>query len=355
VTCAALDAAVGTASALLAPLGEQVVPGGRLGPLTTYRVGGRAALLVTATGVPDLDLLRVAVRASGLPVLVIGRGSNLLVADSGFAGIGVLLDPSRFGEVRINRPPDGSGHPDRPVDPNVTVVRAGGAVPLPALARQTVEAGLTGLEWAVGVPGSVGGAVRMNAGGHGSDIAHSLRACEVVDIGGDGPSELIRMSSPDLRFGYRTSTIHTAHVVLAAEFEVRPGDRTTGRTMIRDIVRWRRQHQPGGQNAGSVFTNPPGEPPANSAGWLIETAGCKGRRVGSAMVSPKHANFIQADDRGSADDVRRLMDVVRHEVQRVHGIDLHPEVRMVGFPEASTTDREVSTSSGESTASGEPG
>jgi UDP-N-acetylmuramate dehydrogenase len=317
----ALKAAVRSAAARLAPLGERVVPGGPLGALTTYRVGGPAALLVTVTDEADLVSLRDAVRASGLPILVIGRGSNILVADSGFPGIGVLLDPSGFGAVDV----DG------------TVVRAGGAVPLPALARQTVEAGLTGLEWAVGVPGSVGGGVRMNAGGHGSDVAHSLRACRVVDVGGDGSTDGIWVSAPDLRFGYRTSAIQPSQVVVAAEFEARPGDRAAGRATIRDIVRWRRQHQPGGQNAGSVFTNPPGEPPANSAGWLIEQAGCKGRRWGSAMVSPKHANFIQADDGGSADDVQRLMEVVRHEVQRVHGIDLHPEVRLVGFKASSST------------------
>ncbi len=309
------DAAVRRASARLALLGERVVTAGPLGPLTTYRVGGPAALLVTVTGEGDLASVRSAVLASGLPVLVIGRGSNLLVADSGFAGIAVALDPSGFGAVAI----DGS------------VVQAGGAVPLPALARQTVEAGLTGLEWAVGVPGSVGGGVRMNAGGHDSDIAHSLRACQLVDIGGDGPTGGVRVTAGDLHFGYRTSAIQPSQVVIAAEFEGRPGDPATGRVTIRDIVRWRRQHQPGGQNAGSVFANPPGEPPANSAGWLIDKAGCKGRRWGSAMVSPKHANFIQADDGGSADDVRRLMEVVHGEVQRVHGIDLHPEVRLVGF------------------------
>jgi UDP-N-acetylmuramate dehydrogenase len=212
---------------------------------------------------------------------------------------------------------------------------------LPALARQTVEAGLTGLEWAVGVPGSVGGGVRMNAGGHGSDIAHSLRACQVVDIGGPGATDAGWVSTANLQFGYRTSAIEPSQVVVAAEFETSRGDRETGRATIRDIVRWRRQHQPGGQNAGSVFTNPPGEPPANSAGWLIEKAGCKGRRLGSAMVSPKHANFIQADDGGTADDVRRLMELVRHEVKRVHGVDLHPEVRMIGFDQVSTSTGEL--------------
>jgi UDP-N-acetylmuramate dehydrogenase len=252
-----------------------------------------------------------------LPVLVIGRGSNLLVADAGFAGVAVLLDPTGFGAVDIK----GVG------------VRAGAAVPLPALARQTVDAGLRGLEWAVGVPGSVGGGVRMNAGGHGSDIAHSLQACQIVDLGASNPpGTVLSLTLDDLAYGYRTSAIGSTQVVVAAEFELTPGDRAEGQATIRDIVRWRREHQPGGQNAGSVFTNPPGEPPANSAGWLIETAGCKGRRWGSAMVSPKHANFIQADGGGSADDVRALIATVRAEVVRAHGITLHPEVKMIGFP-----------------------
>ena len=130
-------------------------------------------------------------------------------------------------------------------------------------------------------------------------------------------------------------------MVVEAVFELRPGERELGRATIRDIVRWRRQHQPGGQNAGSVFTNPPGNPPANSAGWLIDRAGCKGRRWGSAMVSPKHANFIQADAGGSADDVRRLMEMVQSEVHRVHGIRLDPEVQMIGFAQPSTSSREL--------------
>jgi FAD binding domain len=150
----------------LAPLGDQVTAGGDLGRLTTYRVGGGAAVLVTARRPADLDLVRDAVWTSGLPLLVVGRGSNLLVADAGFGGIALVLDSEGFGAVIV----DG-------VD-----VRAGAAVALPALARQTVDAGLTGLEWAVGVPGSVGGGVRMNAGGHGSDIAHTLHSCRVEDL-----------------------------------------------------------------------------------------------------------------------------------------------------------------------------
>jgi UDP-N-acetylmuramate dehydrogenase len=308
---------VGVAQDILTPLGDQVVVGGGLGVLTTYRVGGCAALLVTARQESDLGLVRVAAHQSGLPVLVVGRGSNLLVADGGFGGLAVLLDGDGFGSVEIEG----------------AEVRAGASVPLPALARQTVEAGLTGFEWAVGVPGSVGGGVRMNAGGHGSDIAHSLQRCRVVAVGRDGAGQARTMTLADLGYGYRTSAIQATDVVVEATFALAAGDPEAGRATIRDIVRWRREHQPGGQNAGSVFTNPPGQPPANSAGWLIDTAGCKGRRWGSALVSPKHANFIQADEDGSADDVRALLEAVRTEVRRVHGVLLQTEVRLVGFDE----------------------
>ncbi|HEX4863667.1 MAG TPA: UDP-N-acetylmuramate dehydrogenase [Acidimicrobiales bacterium] len=307
-------AAVAAAMKVLSDLGDRVIPDGDLGSMTTYRVGGRAALVATMRSVDELGLIKDALVASGLPVVVIGRGSNMLVSDRGFAGLALVLDPGCFSDVEVA----GTG------------VRAGAALPLPALARQTVEAGLTGLEWAVGVPGSVGGGVRMNAGGHGSDIAHHLESATVVDVlAGAIPEELALES---MRFAYRRSSVTPHHVVVAATFRLEPGDPEQGRETIREIVRWRREHQPGGQNAGSVFTNPPG----TSAGWLIDSAGLKGRRVRSAEVSPKHANFIQADPGGSADDVNELIVLIRDEVRRVHGIDLHAEVRLVGFSSSSS-------------------
>jgi UDP-N-acetylmuramate dehydrogenase len=302
--------AVAVALETLEPLGDRAVARGELGALTTYRVGGAAAILVTAGSLDDLYAVATAADESGLPVLVVGRGSNLLVADAGFPGIAVVLDPAGFADVTIERP----------------TVAAGAAVALPALARQTVEAGLTGMEWAVGVPGSVGGAVRMNAGGHGSDVAHTLVDCHLVDLGRPGARVEVR-TRDQLRFGYRSSAVTASMVVTGGRFALQPGDPDSGRDTIRQIVRWRREHQPGGQNAGSVFTNPPGD----SAGRIIDAAGLKGRRFGSAMVSPKHANFIQADTGGRADDVKALMAIVAEEVLAKYGITLHPEVRMVGF------------------------
>jgi len=310
-------AAVDVAAAILGDRARRDVP---IGPLTTYRVGGRAALLFEAFGVEDLALAARALAASGLPVLVVGNGSNLLVADRGFDGLALILAPGAFSQVDF-----GPGNQ----------VSAGGAVQLPVLARQTAAAGLTGLEWAVGVPGSVGGAVRMNAGGHGAGISDVLVRCRWVDLSHN--PEVLDVVAADLRFGYRRSAVEAHHVVIEAEFALAKGEREDSEAMIRDIVRWRREHQPGGQNAGSVFTNPAGDPPRNSAGWLVDAAGLKGRRLGSAMVSDKHANFIQADPGGSADDVRALISEVQRLVADRLGVELQTEVQLVGFGQLSTS------------------
>ncbi len=290
-----------------ASFGDRVRFDAPIGELTTYRVGGRAAALVVLETESEITELARIVSDGALPTLVIGRGSNLLIADSGFDGVAVMLGEG-FSRVEIE---GGS-------------VRAGGSVKLPVLARATVAAELTGLEWAVGVPGSVGGAVRMNAGGHGSDMSQSLVSATVADLN-TGIVETIDASR--LRLGYRTSSIGGSQIVVSTEFSLSPGDSEQGRRTMVDIVQWRRANQPGGQNAGSVFTNPPGQ----SAGRLIEEAGAKGLRIGSAEVSSRHANFIQADEGGSAADVFALMREVRRMVHEVHGVELQPETRLVGF------------------------
>ena len=219
------------------------------------------------------------------------------------------------------------GAPFTAIDIDRTIVRAGGAVSLPVLARRTAKAGLTGLEWCVGVPGSVGGAVRMNAGGHGSDTKAALRRCRVADLG-DG--RVAEIDAVRLDLGYRRSNLTARHVVVWAEYDLSAADSEQSAAEIAEIVRWRREHQPGGQNAGSIFTNPPGD----SAGRLIDQAGLKGFRVGSAHVSAKHANFFQADDDGSADDIRALIEEVRRRVEATTGVRLEPELHMVGFADA---------------------
>jgi len=147
--------------------------------------------------------------------------------------------------------------------------------------------------------------------------------------------QIVESQAGDLSFGYRRSAVRAHHVVLNAEFVLGRGGRERSEETIREIVRWRREHQPGGQNAGSVFTNPAAEPPRDSAGWLLEAAGLKGHRHGTAEVSEKHANFIQADPGGSADDVVALMIEMQRRVEERFGIRLHAEVKLVGF------DREI--------------
>jgi UDP-N-acetylmuramate dehydrogenase len=299
-----VSAAVEAAAAELGDRARRDVP---LAPYTTYRVGGPAALFVEARSDDDLAAVAEAVRRSGVDTLVVGKGSNLLVADAGFDGLALALGEA-FATVGV----DG------------TTVRAGGAAPLPVLARRTVAAGLTGLEWAVGVPGSVGGGVRMNAGGHGSDVAATLVRVRVLDL---ATGHDVVVPAADLELGYRRSAVTATRVVVWAEFALAPGDVEAGTAELAEIVRWRREHQPGGQNCGSVFTNPAGD----SAGRLVDAAGCKGLRRGTAHVSGKHANFIQADPGGSADDVAALIAEVRARVAEHAGVDLHPELRMVGF------------------------
>jgi UDP-N-acetylmuramate dehydrogenase len=177
----------------------------------------------------------------------------------------------------------------------------------------------------VGVPGTVGGAVRMNAGGHGSDMAACVLDATILDLLA-GERRVVPATS--LAFGYRRSAVAPHHLVVSATLGLSTGDPAAGERALAEIVAWRRAHQPGGPNAGSVFTNPPGD----SAGRLIDAAGCKGLRVGTAEVSPKHANFIQADKGGSADDVAALMAEVRRRVLDHAGVELHAETKMVGFP-----------------------
>jgi UDP-N-acetylmuramate dehydrogenase len=285
--------------------------------LSTYRIGGPVAVLARVRSVDALADVAAVARRHQPRLLVIGRGSNLLMSDAGFSGLVVLLE----GDFESIELPGRDGERDEPV------VRAGGAVPLPVLARRAAAAGFAGLEFYVGIPGSVGGAVRMNAGGHGRETIEVLRRAWVIDLAGAGASAAPdERTLADLGLGYRRSNLRPSDVVCAAEFSVKPDDVAACEARLSDIVRWRREHQPGGQNAGSVFRNPPGD----SAGRLIDAAGLKGLRVGGAVVSQKHANFFQAEPGTTARDVRDLVAEVRRRVAQQTGVELVPELHMVG-------------------------
>jgi UDP-N-acetylmuramate dehydrogenase len=294
------------AAALAARLPGKVTRDAPSGPLVTYRCGGPLSVLVRAESEDDLAGV-AAVLTPDVGVLVIGRGSNLLVADDGYRGVAITM----------------AGALER-LDITTDTVDAGGAVALPVLARRAAAAGVAGLEFFVGIPGSVGGAVRMNAGGHGADTSEVIRGARVLSLDN---GEVRSVAPSALGLGFRHSALGLRDVVTGAVFAGTPDDPDACTARIDEIVRWRREHQPGGQNAGSVFMNPPGD----AAGRLIDVSGGKGKRVGGAVVSEKHANFFVAEPGAHARDVFALVQEVRALVESRTGVRLEPELRLVGF------------------------
>ncbi len=301
------DSSVSIAKSIL---GDKAQLDYSIAKFTTYKVGGNASLFLEVNTIEDLKLVHKAISASDIEVLVIGKGSNMLISDDGFDGLAILM---------------GEGFSSFDIEQNR--IKAGASLAMPVLARRSVANWFQGLEWAVGIPGSVGGGVKMNAGGHGSQISSHLVNAAVFDL---KEGHLYNLSNSNLDFSYRHSCLLSHQVVCWAEFEVEKGDKDQGEGLISEIVHWRRTNQPGGQNAGSVFTNPPGE----SAGKLIELAGCKGMEFRSAQVSEKHANFIQSSPNGSSKDIASLMEIVSNEVEKKYNIKLIPEVKLVGFKDS---------------------
>ena len=278
-----------------------------LGEKTTYRSGGVCNIYIEVGTENDLQVIASRILDLDIPVAVLGNGSNLLVSDNGFNGL-ILRLGREFKSLSIE---------------GETVV-AGAAATLPVVARKTVAAGLTGFEWAVGVPGSMGGAVRMNAGGHGSDMSRSVSRVEGIGL---DTGDYFSLSLDQLRFSYRNSSISSSQAITKIVLELKEGNTNESERELSEIVRWRVENQPGGQNAGSVFTNPADE----SAGRLIDAAGCKGLRIGTAYVSEKHANFIQVDHGGNSEDVAALIEEVRNQVFEKFGIELDCENHFLGF------------------------
>lgn len=278
-----------------------------LDSMTTYKVGGSARWFAEPL---DLEELRsiLDVVPDGTNIFVLGRGSNIVVSDAGIDGL-VLRLGGAFSAVEPNE----EGR-----------VIAGGAVPLPKLARTAVAAGRAGLEFYVGIPGSVGGAVVMNAGGHGSDTAAVLHSAVVVDL---TTGSLTKRDAPSLGLGYRCSNIKSTDIVVQATFNTKPGDSAELDVRLREITRWRKENQPGGTlNAGSVFKNPAD----GTAGEIIDECGLKGFAVGPVHVSELHANFMIATPEATAADIFSFVHGVQAEVRSMTGIDLEPEIRFIG-------------------------
>jgi UDP-N-acetylmuramate dehydrogenase len=278
-----------------------------LAPYTTWKIGGPADIFVVPATKDKLAACVNLLYRNSIPWLIIGRGSNLLVGDQGFRGV-VLKINEMLDHIRFEG----------------TLVYAGAACSLVKLSRLAAKEGLTGLEFAGGIPGSVGGAVYMNAGAHGSDVSHILKQAEVLLQTG----ELIIMQSEDLQYAYRHSLLHDVPgIVTEAVFELSEGDRKEIAGAMAAYRDRRVRTQPLQQAcAGSVFRNPD----RDHAARLIEAAGLKGLRVGGAEVSVKHANFIVNIGQATAQDVLTLIDLIQTAIKQEFGIQLVPEVLFVG-------------------------
>jgi UDP-N-acetylmuramate dehydrogenase len=286
---------------------------------TSFRIGGPADAYVQAR---TLDQLVAAVRAAwelGLPTMVIGGGSNILVLDGGVRG--VVIEARARQVTGLPHTPEGSA----PFGATIEVIAEAGA-PLAALGRKASAAGLAGLEWAVDVPGTVGGAVVNNAGAHGGDMASSISAALLLTP--DGKTAWHPVGT--LGMGYRTSNLKLAEerrpVVVAAKIVLRRGDPLSLRVAAARYSYHRRQTQPVGACAGSMFKNPP----EHAAGWYIEQANLKGMQVGAARVSDLHGNFMLNLGGASAAEVLALVDLVRERVRARFGVALELEIQVVG-------------------------
>jgi UDP-N-acetylmuramate dehydrogenase len=277
-----------------------------MAPYTTLRVGGKAEALCAVKNLVQLkELLSFAAKES-LPCLVVGKGSNLLVKDSGLRGLALLLK----GELEEVEEKDGTIH-------------AGGGLALSELVRFSQKKGLAGLEFLAGIPGTVGGAAAMNAGAWGKSTGDVVAAVEILTS--DGQRKAMKRS--ELRFGYRTSALPAGSVVVKAQFEATPDRPEAVGQRIHDYLERRKAGQPlEYPSAGSVFKNPP----QDYAGRLIERAGLKGKRVGGAMISEKHANVIVNAGGATAGDILTLIEMARRTVKEQSGVELEFEIRVVG-------------------------
>ncbi|HLH77435.1 MAG TPA: UDP-N-acetylmuramate dehydrogenase [Candidatus Binataceae bacterium] len=277
-----------------------------LAELTSFRIGGPADLLLEVADEDELALAVSAARRCESPLFVLGAGTNLLISDRGIRGLVLRLGPG-FGEIAV----EGSR------------VRAGAAVPFGMLVATVVARGLAGLEFGEGIPGSVGGALIMNAGAFGGELARTVAAVEGVDREG----RRCRLQPAEIAFGYRHSALPEGFIVARVDFQLEPGDAGALRARVAELKARRARHQPQGlPNAGSVFKNPPG----GFAARLLDQCGLKGQRVGAAAFSEQHANFIVNLGGARAAHVRALIELARRRVEDQTGVRLEPELRMVG-------------------------
>ncbi|MCO5130900.1 MAG: UDP-N-acetylmuramate dehydrogenase [Xanthobacteraceae bacterium] len=281
-----------------------------LAPLTWFRVGGPAQVLFTPADESDLAYFLTHLRAD-IPVICIGVGSNLIVRDGGLPGVVIRLSPRGFGEVRVEG----------------DIVHAGGAALDKRVAEAAAAANLSGLEFLFGIPGGIGGALRMNAGANGGEIEDIL--VEATAVARDGA--LHRFDNAAMGFSYRNSAIEASFVFTSARFRGTPAGADAIRARMQAVQAHRETAQPiREKTGGSTFKNPPG----HSAWKLIDAAGCRGLRVGGAQVSEMHCNFLINTGEATAHDIETLGETVRARVKGHSGIDLHWEIKRIGITRA---------------------
>jgi len=273
--------------------------------LTWYRLGGPARWLCQPRDEDELVAVLNAIRAAGIPWHVLGGGANVIVRDEGFAGAVIRLCGLAFEQIEI----DG------------VTVRAGAAVDLPKLVRATLKHGLVGLEVLAGIPGTVGGAVRMNAGGRHGELAQFVREVRMVDAAG----RICARPAAEMNFAYRHAAV-AGCVVTGVLLGLEPGDADEALRRYREIWNAKYATQPplAARSSGCIFKNPP----QRSAGRMLDEAGLKGTRIGGAVISEKHANFIVAGDDATAQDVLNLIQLAKDRVRQTAGIELEPEVEI---------------------------
>ena len=287
--------------------GSRLRMGLPLAPLTSFRIGGPAALYLEPRDDADLFAAGRTVQETGIPFVVLGKGSNVLVSDAGFPGLVIRLGQAYRWAAREGR-----------------FLSAGGAMPLPAHAGVALRHALAGIEFGVAIPASLGGAARMNAGAHGRQMADVIDSIDLVRLleAGRGTVE-----ASDVGFAYRRTHLPPDAVVVGARLRLEPGQPVDIRAAMDDAREWRRRTQPVAEpNCGSVFKNPEGD----HAARLIDESGLKGTAVGGAQVSGKHANFIVTSSGAQAADVLALIHLLQDQVHARTGIRLEPEVQFVG-------------------------
>jgi len=278
-----------------------------LAPYVAYKVGGPADVLAEPETPDELGAVLRAAHGVGHPAFVLGGGTNLLIRDGGIRGVVIHLGKG-FRTVRVEG----------------ALVAAGAAATMMQAASAAEKAGLGGLEFGYDIPGTVGGALQMNAGAHGSEVRDVL----VEVLGFDRAGNPVRFEPADIRFAYRAATYPVPVVVYEGRFRLQPADPEAVAAKRKEFHAYRLRTQPKGRSVGSVFKNPPGD----HAGRLIEVSGLKGRRVGGAVVSEKHANFFLNEGEATAADLEALIELVRGKVREDHGVVLETEVRIVGEP-----------------------